>query len=854
MKKLISLSFLFLVAFVAKSQQVTVDSDEYQTLKETNQLNGHDLIIDPSAFAPKKGAKPVINDDNFNPKATACDCYVEPDGTYTLAMQPNDDGSSPLINIPFDFCFYGQTYTSFYINNNGNITFVNPMATFSATAFPSAGPLIIAPFWADVDTRMGNGQVLYKITPTAVYVNWEDVGYYSQHGDKLNTFQLLMTDGADPLIESGNVAFCYQDMQWTTGDASGGVNGFGGTPATAGVNKGDNISYFLTSRFDHAGVDFDGALGNPDGISWLDDKSFFFDVCSAINTPPVPEGISSCDTFRVCSYGDTADISINFLSPEVGQVTTITYNNGGLTNMQEIANVSGNTASIILRIIGDPAFAGTYTISVTATDDFVPSGVTTVNFVVEISDSSGANMNPQLTPFVGCDSILVDVLNGPYDTYLWDDFTVDSTGVVDTSGVFGVTVSVNGCYKRVEDYFTITQPPMFNFPPQSMMYCENSNGVFLEITDSSSMTNVSWGLPDPGLDSLYSNVLSDGTYTVTVYDSLGLCSNDTTFTIVETTAPNLIIAGEFDYCPNSPGANVFIPDSLNMSAVSWGISDPVLDAMYSNYFQAGTYTVTATSSINQCESDTSFTIVELPGPSIFADTIACDYIHTIAGTSSYLGGTWSSADTAIHFTNVVADNPDVWTYGQSGVYEVTFTDSICGISVSSTIEYLDYPGTWLVDTVLCNGIVYTVSAPDNNNYPTSFQWDDGTIGTDLVVSEPGGTYIVTMNNVCHTNYDTITIDYKMCDILAPNILSLAQGSQNPLWYVQADGLGEFNLTITNRWGNVIYECNDSAANCYWDGRTKGGRFVEAGTYFYTIQAKSENGQDLTKHGFIQVVD
>src|SRR5690606_10168732 len=108
------------------------------------------------------------------------DCWVQPDASYTLAMAPNDDGSSAMIYIPFTFDFYGQNYTSLYINNNGNISFGQDIFTYSASAFPMASTpfqqyQIIAPFWADVDTR-GSGQVLYKVTPTAIYVNWVNVG------------------------------------------------------------------------------------------------------------------------------------------------------------------------------------------------------------------------------------------------------------------------------------------------------------------------------------------------------------------------------------------------------------------------------------------------------------------------------------------------------------------------------------------------------------------------------------------------------------------------------------------------------------------------------------------------------
>ena len=39
--------------------------------------------------------------------------------------------------------------------------------------------------------------------------------------------------------------FLYADgeIQWTTGDASGGANGMGGTPAQVGFNAGDGVNY-----------------------------------------------------------------------------------------------------------------------------------------------------------------------------------------------------------------------------------------------------------------------------------------------------------------------------------------------------------------------------------------------------------------------------------------------------------------------------------------------------------------------------------------------------------------------------------------------------------------------------------
>ena len=39
--------------------------------------------------------------------------------------------------------------------------------------------------------------------------------------------------------EESFVTFIYDDIQWTTGDRSGGNDGLGGTEALAGINAGD---------------------------------------------------------------------------------------------------------------------------------------------------------------------------------------------------------------------------------------------------------------------------------------------------------------------------------------------------------------------------------------------------------------------------------------------------------------------------------------------------------------------------------------------------------------------------------------------------------------------------------------
>ncbi|GEM_PF-610230 len=182
----------------------------------------------------------------------------------------NDNASTTTINLGFTFNFYGTNYTQVYINNNGNVTFGAGVSTGTATNFPavSATPMI-APFWADADTReASSGLVYYTQTSSSLTIIWNGVGYNNQQSDLKNTFTLTLTDGTDATIGVGNnVRFSYGDMQWTTGDASGGSGGFGGTAATAGINKGDGSLSMLLGRF-----------STPASLDFLDNKKFSYDI------------------------------------------------------------------------------------------------------------------------------------------------------------------------------------------------------------------------------------------------------------------------------------------------------------------------------------------------------------------------------------------------------------------------------------------------------------------------------------------------------------------------------------------------------------------------------------------------
>jgi hypothetical protein len=315
--------------------------------------------------------------------------------------QHNDDDSA-TVPLPFLFDLYGDSFNLTYVNNNGNVSFGSYFSTYTAEGFPITGYPMVAPFWADVDTGNPNnpvGDVWMKFldgdddgTDDTLVVTWDNVGYYDENGDLRNTFQLAISDGWNPVMGIGNnVCFAYETMQWTTGDASGGSGGFGGTPSTVGANAGNGTNYFLIGRFDHPGDDWDGPGGNADGVYWLDGQQICFTTSTeTFNIPPVAANFPPGNSVIVSAVtGGVVDLELQFLSPELDQTTTVTH---------EVVVVDGPGEPAGLQIVhtpGNPAVAdvdwvptcddvGTYDVVFTATDDFDPPGVTVVTLTIEV--------------------------------------------------------------------------------------------------------------------------------------------------------------------------------------------------------------------------------------------------------------------------------------------------------------------------------------------------------------------------------------------------------------------------------------------------------------------------------------
>ncbi|HLG03634.1 MAG TPA: nidogen-like domain-containing protein [Bacteroidia bacterium] len=414
--------FLFIIAvFLCTSllSQQMITPAEYDQKKAAGQL---DPNVNYRILAPNQsGQESPARYDGPIQTQSVCNCMIPLDTTFqvvpfTIGTSPdfrNDDGSSGAIPLPFAFNFYGATHDTLFINNNGNISFDSPFYSFTADSFPSSIYDMIAPFWADVDTRdPASGLVYYRVTATHMIVKWENVGYFSMHTNLLNTFQLIITDGTDTIIPSGsNVSFCYGDMSWTTGDASGGINGYGGVPSTVGCNEGNGVDYFQVTRNDQSGYAFDGPYGSADGVDWLDDQEIYFNTAMTGNVPPLVMNSTICDTIDVYT-GDTlrttnADsivFEFYFMTPEISQDVTATITTtapaSALSYVQTVNTPEFKAYSCTFHSAG--LSPGIYTVIASATDNGSPSAQNTGTVYINnhFEDPASAPAPPEAVGYV----------------------------------------------------------------------------------------------------------------------------------------------------------------------------------------------------------------------------------------------------------------------------------------------------------------------------------------------------------------------------------------------------------------------------------------------------------------------
>ncbi|HPF66431.1 MAG TPA: gliding motility-associated C-terminal domain-containing protein [Flavobacteriales bacterium] len=698
-----------------------------------------------------------------------CSLWEDPVGC-PLSQGPNDDGSSPYIPLPFTFNLYGQLYNGLWINNNGNVTFDQPYGTFTATPFPNNLFVMIAPFWADVDTR-GIGEVFYCVTPTAIYVNWVDVGYYNSQTNLTNSFQLILTDGNDPVIGIGNnVAISYLDMQWTTGAASGGVGGFGGSPAVVGANLGNGTSFIQLGQFDQPGNAYDGPFGANDGVDWLDFKDFVFSTVNPnANVPPIIGGTTTCDSIVLCA-GQSETLEIAFVSPEPNQITTASISSATFSNYTITSNVPGQTALMSVNVTPTVADVGFHQLELTGTDDGTPAETTTLTVVLNVLPPGVVIPPQQLDVCETSDPVDLFTLfpGNPPAGGSWSDPNGNAhSGVLDPSSDPDGSYSYSVGNGSLCPSFGSVDVSIFDQPDAG----QNGTGTYCSVDPTVDLFTLLGGTPDPGGswtdpgNGTHSGILDpalvlSGDYTYTLVATAPCMDSSATVTITVNTPLDPGIDAPLPTCASDDPADLFdalggMPDmggtwtDPNGVAAS-GMFDPQLDPI-----GAYTYTVSPLAPCPVLSAQVTVSVDPVPVAGVDATLQLCadapqEDLFPLLGSGADPGGAWRDPDLQSHGGTL---DPSLEL---SGPYEYV-VNGIGACNALTDTAFVDVTVDPLpivqfsADPVIgCDPLVVTFENDTDPQFLGNSDWDFGDGGTDVAngplfhAFEDPGTYSVTL--------------------------------------------------------------------------------------------------------------
>jgi gliding motility-associated-like protein len=130
--------------------------------------------------------------------------------------------------------------------------------------------------------------------------------------------------------------------------------------------------------------------------------------------------------------------------------------------------------------------------------------------------------------------------------------------------------------------------------------------------------------------------------------------------------------------------------------------------------------------------------------------------------------------------------------------------------------------------------------------------DDLNVSTSYATPGVYTIQLIASNGVCSdTLYYQITISpFPPPNITVPNVFTPNGDNNNDFLIVDSKFIKEFKMIIFNRWGNEIFQFNNTIDK--WDGK-QNGQVLNDGVYFYTYQLVGQNGVFLKGEGFITLL-
>lgn len=603
------------------------------------------------------------------------------------------------------------------------------------------------------------------------------------------------------------------------------------------VNLGPDIGYCEGSTFSQL-LD---AGGSRDTILWMNGSNTRLITVdtSTVNTVWVQVGDANG-----CLGSDTLFIIENLLPLiDLGPDTQYCANNSLTLDAGNpggsIINYLWNTGDSLrtLSISASPAIIAdtmvTYAVTITDTNNCQSSdSLSITKWVLPRPDLGDDTAYCYLDPF----STVLDP--GAYTGYLWSTGETTSTITVGaTQATYFVTVTdARGC--KNSDNMTVNENSLPNpdLGPDTNLCIGVS---FIKILSPGGFISYLWS--DSSTNAVLA-VTTPGNYAVTVTDFNG-CMNSDEMNVIAANNP-----------PVDLGANVvFCEDVVLDTLLDASIGLPGGTGYY--YFwndrstdsikivtEFGTYSVTVTDTATLCKDSSlvQFNAFSKASPELGDGEVLCpgelvELDPKVQKTGyNYL---WSTGETTRRiFVN------------QAGLYwvELNSDNGLCtGIRDSVYLEQGVNPSVELTDYIEpCLGQT-VILLDDQTPFPDAqYVWQDGSTDFNYIVTE-SGTYSVTVTNECGQDEDRTTISYYNCfTIYVPTAFSPNGDGKNDLFLPKsAQEFRDYNLTIFDRWGSLVFETND--INQGWDGK-QGTTDADGEVYIWRISYISAFDENLER--------
>ncbi|MEM7039296.1 MAG: SprB repeat-containing protein, partial [Bacteroidota bacterium] len=453
--------------------------------------------------------------------------------TGTQVLVAMDDIYSPVITLPFDFCFYGGTYNQLIVGSNGCISFNVANANgFDAWAINAAIPgnnavanSICAP-WHDMDPRFG-GTIrwnVYGTAPCRVFVvSWNQIPMFSCN-NLIATQQIAIYETTN-IVET----FIANKPSCTTWQGAAAIHGIQNAAATAAtVVPGRNFPTQWAATNDAWAFTPAGAPNFS--VTWFE---------SGNATP-----IGNTNTVQVCPSGNTDYIAVaeyincngDTVSVQDTASVIISGANFGVTITKTDITCFGDSNGTATAMPQGGAGPFTYQWSPYGGMNATATNLGPGTFTVVVTDSTGCAISqtvdiiepPQLTTSGATTDVLCNggstgsatvTANGgtPGYTYAWSPFggtNATATGL--TAGPYSVIVSdSNNCMDTLN--VMINEPPAITISTSSIPVACNggSNGIAIASASGGTGTLTYLWLP-ANIANDTATGLSPGTYTVVV--------------------------------------------------------------------------------------------------------------------------------------------------------------------------------------------------------------------------------------------------------------------------------------------------------------------------------------------------